>query len=408
VVPSLEEATNNFPFTSSIPIPEIVQRVKCELSDALDEKTQQREFLWMATWTAKIDLTLEVNETGGVSPSAVFIQPLRTIAGTAQSFNFGFGANLSGSADRTELLSFAVSLEELRIWRKRLRQFEAQQGLSPDSLCRPLGINDLQGGLGLKSWIDSALLPVETHDLRQGNHPDPGSVAKAPSAKSTSPGVTAHGGPPLTAAERAPYDFKLDTYLAQITAFATAAQKSAEQAAGVFAQLTSPTSTTHMFDKRIASLSWWARQQAFATKKANDDAQKYASDKSNKTINKETYEDDLNNVEADLRISGLNAGAAASNASLATKLASPDPPIDSITHSVNFVVTAGGSISPNWTFVKWKGPTTSGTLASLSAVRTHSLNIALGSPSGPGLVEVDRVLSNQAFRQAVQTIGGTQ
>ena len=63
VVPKLTDAANNFPATSSIPISEIVERVKCELSDALDQKTQQPNFRWMANWTAKAET---INSSFGI------------------------------------------------------------------------------------------------------------------------------------------------------------------------------------------------------------------------------------------------------------------------------------------------------------------------------------------------------
>jgi hypothetical protein len=407
-VPPLSGATNNFPFTANIPVHDIVQRVKCELSDALDEKTQQADFRWMADWTAKVDLTLEVNDTGGITPSATYIEPLRTIAGTAQSFNFGFGGTLNGSVDRTEPLSFALSLEELRKWRKELRKQEAFKGLPPDALCYPTGVNDLQVGLDLQSWIDSALGPVGAHDLAPGNHPDPGSVAKAPTPKATSPGAVPHGGPPLTAEQRAPLDAEMTSLQAQIKTFADNANKAAGDAIGYRVQVERLNTTTHAFDKRIRQLAYWAQQQAIASQQAATDGAKYKDDSnaaSAPTIDRSKYEDDLKNVWLDLKLAALNSDAASQNSALAAKLANPDPPIDSITHSLQFIVTVGGSISPNWTLVHWKGPTTTGNLASLTGIRTHAINIALGSPTGGGLNEVNRVLGNQAFRQAVQTIG---
>src|ERR1700733_7923030 len=321
-VPPLEAATNNFAFSSNIPIHDIVQRVKCELSDALDEKTQQPDFRWMADWTAKIDLTLEVNDTGGVSPGATYVVPLHnayvlstgpstaafpsgapgtSVGATAQNFTLGFGRNLSGSADRTELLSFAVSLDELRQWRRQIRKQEIREGLPPDSFCHPPGFNDLQGGLDLKSWIDSALGPVEAHDLSPGYHPDPGTVAKAPAAKSTSPGNVPHGGIPLKPDEKAPYDFQMTILKDQIEEFLTDAQKSAEQAAGLAVQVTRPNTVTHRFDARIKQLAGWAQQQAFAVQQAENDAKKYYGDTdASKQISKADYTDDLNNVAKDL------------------------------------------------------------------------------------------------------------
>jgi hypothetical protein len=67
----------------------------------------------------------------------------------------------------------------------------------------------------------------------------------------------------------------------------------------------------------------------------------------------------------------------------------PNPPIDGLLHSVEFIVTYGGSVSPTWTLLLWKGP---GSLPGLSAqgVRTNSLNIALGPAA-----EQTRLITNQ-------------
>ena len=59
---------------SEIMIKDVVQRVKCELSEAFDKKVEQREFLWLAGWTAHADLTLQINENSGVAPNGSFIR----------------------------------------------------------------------------------------------------------------------------------------------------------------------------------------------------------------------------------------------------------------------------------------------------------------------------------------------
>jgi hypothetical protein len=59
----------------------------------------------------------------------------------------------------------------------------------------------------------------------------------------------------------------------------------------------------------------------------------------------------------------------------------PNPPIDSIAHQVSFVVTLSGSVTPNWTLVHFKGPGTGNTFAAAARAFTHTLSIAMGSPS---------------------------
>ena len=54
----------------------------------------------------------------------------------------------------------------------------------------------------------------------------------------------------------------------------------------------------------------------------------------------------------------------------------PSKPIDSLTHTVTFVVTYGAGIQPNWTLIQFAGPLAQ--LANAQGVRTHTLVIALG------------------------------
>jgi hypothetical protein len=68
----------------------------------------------------------------------------------------------------------------------------------------------------------------------------------------------------------------------------------------------------------------------------------------------------------------------------------PNPPIDGLLHSVQFVVTYGAGITPNWSLLMWKGPGVTVPGASVSGVRTNILNIALGPTS-----EQNRLIQNQ-------------
>lgn len=437
-VPPLSHATNNFPFTSSIPVQEIVQRVKCELSNSFDEKMQQPDFKWIRSWTVKADLTLEVDETGGVSPSLTYIQPLKnafypgagpssistsgvpgtTIPAVAQNFTFGFGANLSGSVTRTELISFALSLRELQAWRKAQRRFEREHGIPEDHACHPAGINDLQGSLDLKAWVDAALKPVDYGLLESGLHPDPGSGRGGASASSSTPkqkgpAEVAHPWP--NCAEELKLEFEMNLYQSQADAFAMQAATSAQQAMAL--KLTALASDTledrfkRAVTERASKIIWFAKQAHMADIDAHQKA--YTTELSALTMclkesgdcpDYETFKQDLPKVESQFKTAKSNAVAAAQELAQAQRLANPDPPINSISHSLNFVVTAGAGFSPSWTLLHWKGPSTNGNLASVSSIRTHTLNIVLGPPGIAGSSEEARVLDNQAIRQAIQSL----
>jgi len=97
----------------------------------------------------------------------------------------------------------------------------------------------------------------------------------------------------------------------------------------------------------------------------------------------------------------------------------PDPPVDALTHSVQFIVNYNAGISPNWSLAAWKGPIAGGlgsggggsggggsgggggggggSLASAGGQRQHTLNIAVGSPDKP---DATRLLNNLNVQQA--------
>ncbi len=77
-----------------------------------------------------------------------------------------------------------------------------------------------------------------------------------------------------------------------------------------------------------------------------------------------------------------------------------DPPINSVLHSLQFVVNVGASVTPSWTLLQWKGPGQSGNFLSASSVRTHNLQLALGPRSGSASISTDatRLIQNQTVR----------
>jgi hypothetical protein len=228
-VPSLE---NN-----SIPISDVVERIKCDLADAVPDPNK---YPWMSNWVAKVDLTLIVNEQSGITPTAsvVDLRPTAAVPGVGnvlQNFTFGAGLGATTAAVRTDSLSFSLSLVELRYKRQ-------------DQRCAFTAGLGLDGDLGLKEWVASALDPVDRGVLTVGYHPR---VMATRAAKAGRPPPPPPGN---------------------------------------------------------------------------------------------------------------------------------DPPLDSISHQVQFIVALSGSLSPNWTLVKFRGPTQSATLASASRIRTHTLGIVMASP----------------------------
>jgi hypothetical protein len=163
-----------------ITISEIVQRVKCEVWAAApvpQGKYPTGPYQWMRDWTAKVDLTLETDDSGGINPGVSFINPLHpeTLTGIGtfpRMFSFGVGGGLGTTATWIETLSFTLSFAELRNAAYR-NACDPPQGLG------------LLGNLGLKEWMQAALGPVSgpRPELSQGYHAAPSSAAKAATPK---------------------------------------------------------------------------------------------------------------------------------------------------------------------------------------------------------------------------------
>jgi hypothetical protein len=195
-VPQLEEATGTA--HSDILMSKVVTRVRCEVADAFDDLINTPRYRWLADWTAKVDLTLQANDSGGIAPGVTYTHFYRnafnfgagstsltnnTIAAVNQFFTFGAGANLGEQAVRAEVVSFTLSLKELKRWRRRVAIYEYEH--EGERICIGMDGSGVTGNLGLKEWIASALYPVgasDVFDLQAGYHPSPVSTVKPSSA----------------------------------------------------------------------------------------------------------------------------------------------------------------------------------------------------------------------------------
>ncbi len=78
----------------------------------------------------------------------------------------------------------------------------------------------------------------------------------------------------------------------------------------------------------------------------------------------------------------------------------PDPPVDILSHAVQFNISLTAGVNPSWTLAAWKGPgqSATGNLLSATGARQHILNIAIG-PTGQKS-DAQRVLNNLAITEA--------
>jgi len=177
IVPSLEETTGTQ--NPKLYINDVVMRVKCELSLAYGDR-QKGQNLWLKDWSVKTDLSLQINEQGGITPSLSYTQFQRSAvnvgAGPAATTSPALGlvqhslttavnANIGAQMTAIQAESFTMSFAELAAFR---------HSETYDRSCKPAADIGLLGNLRLKEWADASLSPVGSV-LFAGKHKAPGS-----------------------------------------------------------------------------------------------------------------------------------------------------------------------------------------------------------------------------------------
>lgn len=344
-VPPLEE--------DGIAIGDIVQRVKCEIAFAVPEPRPPYptgRYQWMRNWTAKIDLTLTTNARSTITPTSVF-------SSVAPDLTLGVGASLDTQAERTEVLSFSLSFVEMLQFRKRAE-------------CNLHKAHGVYGHLGLREWIDSALAPVDAGKLSVGRHPRLG--GKSPPA------------PPVLVRLDRGLDrlAELKQASGNVVHYAKAAQDALDKARD-----DGPRERTQAtYDD--ASIVYGALA------KAAPDRSKVKTLVPKLLHSEPDFKKDIQDLQEAATDAGNRIDAAKLEVDEIIKRLPLDPPIDSLSHSLRFVVALGGNLSPNWTLVGFRGPSASGSLLSGSRTRTHTLNIVMGTPE-----EQSRLLTNLVIIQ---------
>jgi hypothetical protein len=344
---------------TSIPIKDVVRRVQCDMISAFADRIEGKKnagFDWLKGWTAQVDLNLRVDQTAGITPAASFIHPLATdtvpLVGMVQrNFALGVAGGLNTTATRNETVSFTLSLKELLAMRDKNQK--KWHNLYSD--CLLPNNRDLDSELGLAEWIDSALSPATGEDddhrfLTKGNHKPPKAGGSASSAKKAS-----------------------------VTVAATAkAMVKTEEFKSLLQKNDDLSKAWAKFEKDNGDLSTFLN------------ADKKPPQKLIKTVL-----DDIKSVlqlcdcasDSPLRRQILSLTKCLQDLQATLNALQPaplDPPIDSISHQIIFIVTASTSITPSWTLVHFKGPVSgSGNLAGISETDTHTLTISMGPAGSP-------------------------
>ena len=245
----------------------------------------------------------------------------------------------------------------------------------------------LLGNLGLQEWISSSLVPAANRQLTIGYH-------QPPSGK---PATVAIPGPTNASPPLVPEPPALKYLLA-----AQAAVRSAESCTE-FAEKSAADAKTASFKKRIQKTYNFVDQTYSYIEAANSQLD---------LATQQTWKANSVNRDADLKLDDKQATAlkqvpldvtattailnkAKTLASSAWDLLPHDLPLDLITHTSKFIVTAA-NVTPNWQLVRFRGPGVgSSPFTAASRVRTNQLDVVLGAPAAPG----GKALSDEQQRQ---------
>lgn len=415
-----------------VAISEIVQRIKCELASAVPKPTgvfPTGDFQWIKYWTAKVDLDLQTTDQSVLTANTNFIDPMKQailpgIGTFAQNFTLSAGASIDGTAQRTDKISFTLSISEL------------QTAMSNGECDLPQRLG-LLGKLGLEEWVSSALAPVANKQLTIGYHDTPtGKNVKVPGVL-----VTFAADPTPEYLQGAVGELRRgEKLIEEARKWACKARESAlkygkpeqEDRARRLRQdpkedCPPPTEIGECVpaDTRVRrnapQQSRWEKQQrkaiqdtycfieqAFArlgrAKEYVDEANGLAWKARRNLLDKMTYEElEKQKIEKEFKAMFTDRAKDASDQVKATKedataswnFLPRDPPLDSITHSAKFTVVANANVMPTWTLVRFKGPGLNVPFAKAERKRVHNVDVVLGAPAEPG----GKALSDEQRRQ---------
>lgn len=414
-------------------IVDVVKRVKCDIYDAFLVVSPYRGpapvplstlkgYEWLKDWTAQVDLSLIVNNQSGISPGATFTDPLHQIAvpgvgNFSRSFNLGLGGGANTTASRTESITFSLSVAEIET---ELDNDSRRSDFYQD--CQPANGTGLHSDLKLKEWVLSALEPTKNGYLTQGHHKSP----KGAGGAKKQLGDTKKGLTDRTISR----EFLATTYKGNGLLVDKALKKIAEASE----QIKAPKGEGSPQNMKTIKLIEDATQ---LIEKAIDLVENNPDEDIKTVAKREGFKDadgkpDLKNLGYHLHVREINFGwfeefllvsdppsyadvqrllplfdddvvllqkmlrganseitkeiqaliSALQNAKKKLKEIKFDPPIDAISHQVQFIVALNASASPSWTLMRFKGPSpASGGLITGSHSNTHTLSIAMGSPS---------------------------
>jgi hypothetical protein len=358
----------------------------------------KKRFGFLSQWSAKIHLTMVVDDTAAINPGVTFIEPL-AVAGTSRSL--AIGAGLQTQAVRTEDIEFFLSFPDVidefsTISRDRRRTVyndcKLENGLF------------LESDLDIKSMFDRALSPVADGVLRTGkNIPLPGGPSPIPAkdrqaiadavkklkATELTKGVFTDEqiknllSPEIQSQLQGRPDFqKAATILADALRIEKNAQAIIRNIVNPLYDIASASlaGRTCLADIAKTRYSATASSAVVSLKKIAVDNASNSADMQNAFAEMQTAEGEVVKAAQTL-VGGIEKCSAQKPPAKTDQVVAYDP-IGTISETVNFYITYSGSVTPMWKLVRLSAPLAP-TFVNGTRKDTNTLIMVMGRPVPP-------------------------
>jgi len=166
----------------------IVARLECEIRDMVrddmgddDVTSFHRLFLLNGDYDIAVALQLEVNDSGGLTPTLAYLNPISKLA----SFMFGGSATLSESRDQTFTENIQLSTRKIYSdWKNKTKSFDCPT--ADTNLAGTLGIKDL---VAMAALTDRSLGPQPAQSQAAATPPQQCAAAPKSPPAARCPGV---------------------------------------------------------------------------------------------------------------------------------------------------------------------------------------------------------------------------
>ena len=373
-------------------VDDVVKRVKCDIAIAVLDKTNFRAadgsypFVFLKDWAAKLHFTIAVDMNSAINPGATLVRALPPAGSVSQTFSLGLGAGVSTQAVRQEDYEYLISFSDLAT------EFKDAKNADLYNRCQfEQGIL-LESELGMSGLVDGALLPIERKVLTFGRNVGPGPTPVPTPASSLKDPV---GQLEIIGQRRKNQDPSLATRVFGDNEAADIEKQTQAVITNVVKPLFGIASTSSFEPSCLAQVADAQNKAVIFSINVSENVVRYNA--SSGTEQSKALGDARNNFKSVVYAARDMIAKYKICANQQWKAAPKIyDPIDLISQTVNFYVTASGSVTPSWKLVNVTAPL-AGTFASASRKDTNTLILTMGRPvpTPDGGISASAAMNNQ-------------